>query len=170
MYNCFIKNKNGNTSVEFAFIAPLLIGLTILIIEFCYLMYVQSSLDRAAIAAAEIIRRDDKKLITNSQLRSKICDHLNLIYTCNSTNITIQVTPSGTTPPSPSVNTYQRSLIKGIADNISIKIKWPLFTPLSYIVLGTNPSGTREMVTNIVSHPEPPLLPCPITGSVIWCL
>jgi Flp pilus assembly protein TadG len=170
MFKLFLKSAKGATSLEFAIIAPILLGLFVLIIEFCYLMYVQSSLDRAGIAAAELIRKDDKRIVSSAELRSKICGHLSLFYVCDATNVIVQVTPAGTIIPPSSTNIYTRSYSKGIADTIRIKLKWPLFTPLSSFVLSTSSTGQREMVTNITSHPEPPFLPCALTGGLVWCL
>jgi len=90
----FLCNKAGAAAVEFALIAPILIGLVFSSFELGIAMVKVTTLDHAVAQAAKLIYTGaaTNRGITQDDMAGLICDELSLFPKCKD-NITIELAP-----------------------------------------------------------------------------
>lgn len=164
----FGRCESGASAVEFAFLAPIIIGFLIAILEAPAVVFGNMSLSRMSTDIAAAIRNDQERRLNASQIRTIACGATNILIGCSPERLVVQVYPANTAAPSAFANVYSRSSTPGTPDIVKVRYRWSSYLPVSMFAL-PSPANTPELTAIQAVMPDPLRGPCATTGGVIWC-
>jgi Flp pilus assembly protein TadG len=142
-------NTHGTTAIEFAMGLPIFLGFVAMVLEFPFMMYSNSTINRAAFTVGDAIRLDPDRVQTLGGLKAIACTQLFAPLSCS--NLVVQVYPANGTVPTGMVDSYARSTTAAVPDIVIVRYEWPTFFPVATMSLGS----THELKAYAVAHAEP---------------
>jgi hypothetical protein len=150
----FKKSEHGATAIEFAMGLPIFLGFVAIVLEFPFMMYSNSTVNRAAFTVGDTIRLDTFRTQTLAGLKTTACSQLFAPLSC--ANLIVQVYPANTTAPIGMVDYYVRSTTAAIPDIVVVRYEWPAFFPIATMSLGSS----HELKSYAVVHTDPNRILC----------
>jgi Flp pilus assembly protein TadG len=160
--------QGGSTAVEFAFIAPALIGVLAAIFETALYLFAQANLQYAAGEAGRqfMTGQAQNSGMTQSQFKAVVCPMVQMIFNCNNLTIVVQNYSSFASASTSAPTLYNSSCQANTASVynpgtpgnimvIQLAYAWPLITgPLGF-TLANECNGTVEVMGVSAFRVEP---------------
>jgi Flp pilus assembly protein TadG len=165
----FCVARQGETIVEFAFIAPIFLALLIAIFETTQFLFAQANLQNAAVAAGRLFMtgQAQNSNTTQSQFINQICPMIQTLFNCNKVMVNVQsysdfASANGSAPTltynSQGQVTNNWSYSPGAPGQVMVVkliYQWPIVGgPFGY-VLPNNANGNAEMMGVTAFRVEP---------------
>ncbi|HXZ15079.1 MAG TPA: TadE/TadG family type IV pilus assembly protein, partial [Roseiarcus sp.] len=93
----FVRDAAATTAIEFAILAPILIGVALATLQAAVLFLVGAFFETAAETAARIVLTNQTSALTAAQFQTAVCNQLSTLFTCANLTVELEPLPAGTT-------------------------------------------------------------------------
>lgn len=92
-----IRDTAGTAAIEFAIVAPLLIGVMLATLQAALIFLVEAFFESSAEQAARTVLTNQTSNLTVSQFQTEICTQLTTLFNCANLVVELEPLPAGTT-------------------------------------------------------------------------
>jgi len=92
-----LEDVSATTAIEFAILAPLLIGVALATLQAASIFLVEAFFESAAEEAARIVLTNQTSSLTVAQFDSAVCAKLNAMFDCGQLTVELEPLPAGPT-------------------------------------------------------------------------
>jgi Flp pilus assembly protein TadG len=166
----FADARAATAAIEFAIIAPMLIGICLATLQAAAIFLVSAFFETAAESAARVVLTNQTGTLTAAQFKTEVCNQLTGMFDCSQVTVELEPVPPGTTnlasllpqfnsngqlQGSPTVDVGSNAGTPGTDMLLVVMYPWPVFggpLGLNFSNLG---NGQFLMVSTQVFRIEP---------------